>query len=142
MRRILFALLLLPALAFGQAFNVCGSGGVALATAIRTATTVNSADFRQSGCNGGHFVINIGTATAGTYTFHIQGKDPASGAYYDILVSSALGSTGTTVLRVHPNLTTSTNLIANDLLPPVFRVQAAGAASQNMTFSVGFGLVP
>ena len=138
MKKICLLLALLTSLiapaAFGQA--VYGNNqSILLASAARTAATVNSTDQLNTVYKGGHFIVNISAYTAGTYTPHIQAKDPISGNYYDILVGTALNATGTTILKVYPGITASANAAASDLLPRTWRVQLIGA-SANMTLSV------
>jgi hypothetical protein len=98
-----------------------------------------SEDYCNSDGSGLLVVIDM-TAVAGggkTVTFTIQGKDPASQKYYDILASSAISSTGTTVLRIHPSLTGSANAIAKDFVPNQWRVKATHSATGNFVYSVG-----
>lgn len=108
-----------------------------LPSAARTAATVDSADQTNSGWRGAHVVLNVSAFTSGTYTLHIQGKDPVSGTYYDILVGTALAATGVSIYKVYPGISTVANGSAADILPRIWRVRLVGAASPSMTFSVG-----
>jgi hypothetical protein len=80
-------------------------------------------------------------ANANDITFTLQGKDTLSGEYYDILESVALNAVATTVLRVHPSLTVSSNTIAKDGLPQIYRVQAEHADDSPVTYSVAINLL-
>lgn len=115
--------------------------GVALASAARTATT-NSADLVNKWKKGVIVVIDI-TAVTGTpsLTLKIQGKDPASGKYYDILTSAALTAVGTTVLKVFPGATAAANQVANDLVPKTWRVRVEHVTADSVTYSVGYVMV-
>lgn len=124
------------ALASGAAFAQ-NTGKILFASAARTAASVNTADQLNPSGKGAVVVIDVTTFTSGTYTFTVQGRDPASGKYYTILASAALGATGTVVLRIYPGLTAAANLTVSDVLPTAWRVSAAGAATPNMVFSVG-----
>lgn len=73
--------------------------------------------------------------------FTIEGKDPTSGKYYSILASAAIVGTGTTVLRVHPELTAAANTVAKDMVPAVWRITATHADSDSITYSVGASMV-
>jgi hypothetical protein len=73
--------------------------------------------------------------------FTIEGKDPASGKYHTILVSAAIVATGTTVLRVHPDLTAAANTVAKDMVPAVWRIKAVAADTDSITYSVGVSLI-
>lgn len=124
-------------LAQGQTTN---ASYTVLASAVQTTTPVVTADQTNLYYRGGHVIINVSAFTAGTYTPTIQGKNPITGAYYDILVGPAIGSTGVTVLKVYPGIATLANGAASDTLPKVWRVSLAGAAGQSMTLSIAASL--
>lgn len=111
-------------------------------SATQTAATVNSGQQSNSNYRGGHFIVNVSTATSGNYTPHIQGQDPVSGAWYDVLVGPAISTTGTTILKVYPGIGIVTNGAAPDILPAVWRVQLIGASTPNMALSVDAYLLP
>ena len=122
-------------------------GTVALTPVTLTAASANgnSADQISHEAHGIVLVVNITaiTGTSPTLTVTIQGKDAASGQYYTILASTALTTTGTTVLRVFPALTASANATANDVLPPTWRVlYAIGGTTPAVTATVGANLIP
>lgn len=142
---MLFAALVLGAAlalgSIGEARAQAGNlGSIVLPSAARTTAQVNSSDISNLTWSGVHVIVNVTAFVSGTYTPKIQGKDPVSGTYYDILVGPAIGATGATVLKVYPGITTVANGAASDVLPRVWRVQLNGAASQSMTFSVGANL--
>lgn len=112
-----------------------------LASAARTAATVNSSDITNNSWRGATVLINVSAYTSGTYTPHVQGKDPVSGTYYDVLVGPGILATGITVLKVYPGIVATPNAAANDILPQVWRVQLIGTASPSMTLSVGGNLI-
>jgi hypothetical protein len=88
-----------------------------------------------------HIIIDVTAASATpSVVFKIQGKDPASGKYYDILVSVAITGVGTTVLKVGPGLTAAANLVANDMIPAVWRVIGTHADTDSITYTVGASL--
>lgn len=113
-----------------------------LASAARTAS-VTGDDQINLGYRGLHLVIDV-TAAAATpsVVFTIQGKDRTSGKYYTILASAAITATGTTVLRVYPDLTAAANTVVNDVLPECWRVIAVAADADSLTYSVGVSLLP
>src|SRR5258708_17886946 len=133
---ILAALALGAVLALGFAGDARAQAGnlqsTILASAARTAAQVNSADQNNLTWSGVHVTINITAFVAGTYTPKIEGKDPVSGTYYDILVGTALGATGITVLKIYPGMAVVANGAASDFLPRVWRVQLNGATGQSM----------
>lgn len=107
-----------------------------LPQATQTAATVNSLPQTNNSYRGGHFIINVITVTSGTYTPHVQGYDPASGLWYDILVGSAISASGTTVLKVYPGIGVVANGSASDILPLTWRIQLIGASTPSMIMSV------
>lgn len=124
-----------PHLSDGSASGADAQRGNVNTAALITLTTqgagtVNGADQTNVNGRGLHLTIDI-TAQGGTptTTVTIQGKDPVSGKYYTILVSTALAAVATTILRVYPGLTASANLTANDVLPRTWRVIATVAGT-------------
>jgi hypothetical protein len=113
-------------------------------TLVAATAGVNSPDYYNNTHRGIKIVVNI-TAISGTtptLTVTLQGKDPASGAYYTILASAALSATGTTVLTVYPALPATANQSANDVLPPTFRIiTAIGGTAPAVTATVGASLI-
>lgn len=112
----------------------------AIASGAITAAQVNSADQVNDNRRGVHVIINVTVATAGDYTPKIQGKDPVSGTYYDVLVGTAISTTGITILKVYPGILGVANASANDFLPRVWRVQLNGGATHSATLSVSYYL--
>lgn len=88
-----------------------------------------------------HVIVDV-TAVTDTpaLTVRIQGKDPASGKYYDILVSAVIATVTTTVLRVGPGLTAVANLVANDIVPSIWRVTVTHGDTDEAVYSVGANL--
>jgi hypothetical protein len=106
------------------------------ASAARTASA-DSADLTNPYARGVVVTIDATAATATpSVVFTIKGKASLSGKYYTILASAAITGTGTTVLRVYPGLTATTNLVASDVLPPVWIVSAAAGDADSLTYSV------
>lgn len=112
-----------------------------LGSSVRAATT-NSANQNNYGNKGLHLVVDI-TAVPGvdTVTPKIQGYDPVSGKYYDILVGAATAITGTTVLKVYPGITAAGNVSVSDILPLTWRVVMTHSAGTDFTYSVSANLV-
>lgn len=117
-------------------------GQEVFASTARTATE-SSDDLGNLGGCGVIVVIDMTVDPgADTVTFTIEGKDPASGAYYPLLASAALTDVATTVLQVHPALTEEANLAASALVPAVWRVTATHSGVTTTTYSVGATLTP
>lgn len=113
-----------------------------LASAPRTATN-NSPEFANYGWRGLHLVIDVtAIVTAPSVVFTIQGYSALAANYYTLLVSAAITAVGTTVLRVYPALTAAANLVANDNLPPLWRVNAVHGNANSISYSVNALLLP
>jgi hypothetical protein len=123
-------------LCFSAMAQITNTTYTPLPQATQTATTVNSLAQSNTSYRGGHFIVTVVTATSGTYTPHIQGYDPASGLWYDILIGSAISAVGTTVLKVYPGIGVVANGSASDVLPLTWRVQLIGASTPSMVISV------
>lgn len=112
---------------------------------VSAARTVAPAVVSQDNpyCRGLQVIMDITAVTlTGTLTVTIDGQDPASGKWYNLLTSAALATVATTVLRVIPELVTAANLIASDVLPKTFRIVVTPANAVSMTYSVGATLLP
>ena len=112
-----------------------------LASAERTAN-INSPDQVNRVGRGCHVILNVTVRNDdSSITLKIQGKDPVSEEYYDILEGSAVTSVSTNVYKVHPELTAEPNLVAKDLLPRTWRVRVEHDNTDTITYSVGASVV-
>ncbi len=96
---------------------------------------------------GSGLIVNVNaTAAANTpsVVFTVQGYDPVSDTWYDLLASAAVTAAAVKTLQVHPALTAVTNLAASALVPDQWRVKAvAGAgATKSLTYSISGTLTP
>lgn len=117
---------------------------VLLASAERDKTT-NSPDQVNHCGRGVHVILDV-TAKEGSpsIVLKIQGKDPASGGYYDILEGVAVTAVSTNVYKVHPEMTAETNVVAKDILPRTWRVAViytGTPSTDKITYSVGASVV-
>jgi hypothetical protein len=71
----------------------------------------------------------------------IDGYDPLSGTWYNILTGAAITSTGTIVLKVGPDLVAVANLTANDVLPRTYRVVMTHGDADSITYTVNINSV-
>jgi len=111
-----------------------------LPLAARTAT-LNSDD-KDCHSRGVHVIIDVTVDPAlASIVPKIQGYDPTSGKYYDLLVGVAITAVGTTVLKVYPGIAASANVAASDMVPPVWRVRMEHADADSITYSVGAVMV-
>jgi hypothetical protein len=121
-----------------KSVNITETGGIitVFASAERTATAA-SAVFNADGYRGLHLIIDCTAVTdTPSVVFTIQGYSGLGNDFYTILASAAITGTGTTVLRVFPGATAAANVVANDALPSVWRVNAVHADADAITYSV------
>ncbi len=114
-----------------------------LPSAARTAdTTVTLVNDRRLRYEGAVIIIDCTAKTSSpSVVFTVRGYDEASGKTWDILASSAITGTGTTVLRIHPDLTTAANAVAKDIIPMKFQIFADHSNTDSITYSVGVHLI-
>lgn len=113
-----------------------------LASTVMTGT-FTSADITSASSTlykGAHVIVNVTSYSGGTYTLHVQGKDPVSGAYYDILVGTPIRAAGINVFKVYPGIIAMAGGAAADFIPSVWRVQLVGASNPLMTLSIAANL--
>jgi len=120
-----------------------GKHATVYASAARTATPT-AVTFQAGRYNFLHLVIDV-TAIASTPSVvcTVDGLDPVSGKYYNLLTSAALtesGSPYTRVLKIGPGLPVTANVSANDILPDTIRVTMTHADTDSITYSVGANL--
>ncbi len=114
---------------------------VVFASASQTAGQTQ-ADQTNLGGRGLDVVLNVTSAGTGSITLEIDGKDPASGTYFALLVGAAVTTVGTTVYRVYPGLTAVANATASDVLPRTWRIKVTANNANAMTYSVGAVVLP
>ena len=106
-------------------------------SAARTATLVSSVLSSQEVISS-IFTINVSAASATpSVVFSIEGKDPLSGAFYNIIDSAAITATGTTTIQVGMNIIAAANVAANEMLPEEYRITATHGDSDSITYTVG-----
>lgn len=114
-----------------------------LASAARTATpTVDNYKIGGGPISAAEIIIDCTAASATpSVVFTFQGWDSVSGKKWTILASAAITGTGTTILRVAPELTASANLIAKDVVPNGFSFTVVHADSDSITYSLSVHLI-
>lgn len=119
-------------------------GAIITATA-QGAGTLTSGDLVNPSGRGIRVVLDI-TAKTGTIdvVVNIYSKDKASGKYTLRLASASKTTTGTTELLVSPDIAASANLIAQNFLGEVFKIEVVNGAGStpSATYTVGACLLP
>lgn len=106
------------------------------ASAARTASFTGETNSKNPGNTGMLVLMNV-TAAPGvdTITLNIQGRDPASGAFYTIVSSAAVVATGMVKLMVG-RVSVVANVAANELIPDQYRVTVTHSAAGSFTYSI------
>lgn len=114
---------------------------ILLDSAARTAE-VESVEQTNTRGKGLHVIIDVTVDPAlAVITPKIQGKDPVSGKWYDILVGLTIDATGTTIIKVYPGIAATLGVAASDILPAHWRFQMSVADTDSMTYSVGASVI-
>ena len=112
-----------------------------LVSAARVATT-NGLTQTNINHKGVHIIINVTVyPAAASVVPKIQGFDPLSSVFYDLLDGVAIVATGTTVIKIYPGIAALANAAASDILPRRWRVRMEHADADSITYSVGSNLV-
>lgn len=117
-----------------------------VASATRTASG-NGADLECYNLTAAHFFLNVSAASGTTPTLDvkIQGKDPVSGGYFDLVafLQKTVVSTGRVVIGLGAVDDANTDNVANAPLPHVIRASwTIGGTTPSFTFSVGISARP
>jgi hypothetical protein len=109
--------------------------------AARTATPV-AVTVASNYAIGVHVVVDVtAIVTAPSITVTLEQQDVTSGKWYPLLVSAAITTVSTTVLKVYPGLVAAANLVANDTLTETIRVTVTHGNGNSITYSVSAHLV-
>jgi len=108
----------------------------AVITAVAATTTQNSADQLNSNGKGVVVFLNMTNVGTGSVTPHIQGKDTASGNYYDILVGTAITTNAFAIYHVYPSIAAIANVAVSDVLTRTWRVQVVANNANATTYTV------
>lgn len=113
-----------------------------LASAART-TTQTGADTENIHCSGIILVLDMTNVAAGpSVTLSIDGKDPASGKYFNLLTGAAVTTASTNVYWLFPGAVVTANVSANMVLPKIWRTVVTANNANSGTYSLGAVLVP
>lgn len=111
-----------------------------LSSAART-TTQTSAD--QTNFNHTKLVVILDMTVVGTgsVTLTINGKDPASAKYYNLLTGAAVTTNVTNVYTLALGVTAVANTTVNAFIPRIFQIVVTANNANTATYSVGYSLV-
>jgi len=111
-----------------------------LASAART-TTQTSADITTFNCKGITVILDMtNVAAAPSVTVTIDGKDPASGKYYNLLTGAAVVAVTTNVYRIQESIPAVANKDVPCWLPRIIRIVVTANNANSGTYSVGYTL--
>lgn len=110
-----------------------------LASASRT-TTQTSADITTFNLGAITVILDMTVVGTGSVTVSINGKDPASGKYYNLLTGAAVTTNSTNVYRIQPGIVAVANKDVNAYLPRVIQIVVTANNANPATYSVGYTL--
>ena len=110
-----------------------------LASASRT-TTQTSADITTFNLGAISVFLNMTVVGTGSVTLTINGKDPASGVYYNILTGAAVVTNVGNLYRVMPGIPAVANKDVNAYLPRIIQLVVTANNANPATYSVGYTL--
>lgn len=119
--------------------SLSGRGSFVVLPSLARTATPDTQEFDVQVAEGDalHLVIDVtAIVTTPSITVTISGVDRVSGKTYTVLASAAITTVSTTVLKVGAGLVAAANLVANDVLPPVFRVTVTHGNANSITYSV------
>lgn len=111
-----------------------------LSSEART-TTQTSDDITNPGFRSLIVTLDMTVVGTGSVTVSIQRKDSTSGKYTTMLTGAAITTNSTNTYKISPNLAAVANSIAQDIMPPVFRIVVTANNANSATYSVGYALV-
>ena len=104
---------------------------------VGATTTQTTQDFKNEWGCGSEIYLNVSNAGTGSITITVQGKDPTSGVYYNVLQGAAVTSNGFTRYQIFPGATTAANVSVNDLMPYTWRIVMTANNANAISYSVG-----
>lgn len=130
--------------------NVNVDNYILLASGVVTANG-NSFDAINYRGRGVKVFITTGAfgASESAMTITVQGKDPVSGNYYNILTSASLTANSNpsnsvgNILTIYPGLTAVANQVVSDILPKTWRViyQATAWGTSGSTLGISCSMI-
>ena len=112
-----------------------------LPSVARAVTAVTTDQINVNGVSALTVVIDSTVIGTATLTVSIDGKDKASGKYYNLLTGVAISANATTRYKISPYLANVANAVANDLVPVLFRITVTQGGTGNATYSLGYTLL-
>jgi hypothetical protein len=104
---------------------------------VRAATLVGDDNKKVPGSSGVKAVLDVTVAPGvDTVQLVLEGKDPVSGKYVQLLAAAARVAAGTDTLTVYPGIAVAANVSANDIIPDDYRFRVVHSAGSNFTYSV------
>lgn len=113
----------------------------ALITAAAVTTSQDTPDQTNPNGRGVVVVLDMTVVGTGSVTLHVQGKDSASGKYYDLLVGAAVTTNSTNVYTVYPGNTVAANVSGSTVLPRTWRVHVVANNANATTYTVGASVI-
>lgn len=107
----------------------------------RTNATYNSSNLTFPNAKRAHVVVDVtNVGGGGTLAIIVQGLDPVSGNWYDILTFASITTVSIVAGKIAAGIPVVANLAVDDVLPNTFRINAVVGVNA-VIFSVGINLI-
>lgn len=121
-----------PSLYNGSTYDLQTGNQDNIAIVASTTFSANGNSGNQINYNARGVKVYLATGAFGTgataITVTIQGLDPFTNTFYNILTSASLSASSFTVLTVYPGIAVTANVSASDILPRRWRVTYQASA--------------
>lgn len=123
---------------------VDGGGRVAVLypSAARTATPTAQAVQARGATGLAVFISATAAAATPSVVATIDGYDPASATWYNILTAAAITGVATKRMIVHPTVAAAANLAVAQTIPETIRVVMTHGDADSLTYSVSLDWMP
>lgn len=108
-----------------------------VAAAVGATTTQTGADQVNAGGRGVRVILDMTAPGTGSVTLSIQGKDPASGKYYNLLTGAAVTTVSTNVYDLYPGIAAVANQAVGLTLPRIWRIVVTANNANATSYTVG-----
>ncbi|HEY6020540.1 MAG TPA: hypothetical protein VIY48_11825 [Candidatus Paceibacterota bacterium] len=111
-------------------------------SAARTATPTAQVLYAKSAVGIGVYINATAITSTPSVVVTIDGYDPASATWYNILTSAAIATVSTKRMIIYPTIAAVANLSVATVIPDTIRVVMTHGNANSITYSVGLDWMP
>lgn len=113
-----------------------GQGAVTVAGSAARTVTTTFGNFLNTNWRAWHVIVDVTVIGADTLEINIEARNVTTLAFYPLLISLPISTTGTTVLKIGQGFTPIVNLTANDMVPYIAQIRAVHSGADPITYSI------